>query len=84
MRNLIFLNSFNFFWPFDWGAANRFSPLHWQPPTEDMPPVLLLWQDVDRVACDAEDTEVLQLPPNRSTLDKPILCGFCLLLSLLV
>lgn len=70
---MIFLKSFSFFWPF-WGAAKRFSPLHWQPaPTLDMPPVLLLWQDVDRVDWEAEDTDVLQLPPNRSTLDRPIL-----------
>lgn len=75
MRSLIFLNSFSFFCPLllDWGAAKRFSPLHWQAaPTDDMPPELLLWHDVDRVDWEAEDTDVLQLPPNRSTLDRPI------------
>lgn len=39
----------------------------------DMPPVLLLWQDVDSVDCDADETELLQLPLNRSTVDRPIL-----------
>lgn len=92
IRSLIFLNNFNFRCPVCccWccGATKRFSLLHWQDiaPILDRPPTLLLWQDVERVDCEPEDTEVLPLPPNLSTLDKPIsrficnfLVGHCLL-----
>lgn len=70
MRSFIFLNSFNFRCPVvAWGATKRFSLLHWQ---DIVPTVDMLWQDVDKVDWEPEDTEVLPLPPNRSTLDKPI------------
>lgn len=71
MRSLIFLNNFNFRCPVeDWGATKRLSLLHRQ----DMLPTVdrLLWQDVDKVDWEPDDTEVLPLPPNLSTLDKPI------------